>query len=102
MQIHQYHLVDARARATIDLRDHASEIRRAFRYVPFLPGRLTVHRNYYEFVTLQPLAASDARIMGQRIAKSAKELALMAIKVYQSTSTSQSKTSKQLFKRKKP
>jgi hypothetical protein len=100
MHINQYHLVDARARQSIDLRDHDAEIRRAFRYVPFVPGHLTTHQDHFEFITTQPLTATDARRMGRSIAASAIILAKMAVKVYASTPQSRSRTSTQLFKRK--
>lgn len=99
MYVYQYHLVDARARKAIDLRNHDAEIRRAFRYVRFLPGKLTVHHDHFEFFTLTPLAAADARHMGRSIAASATTLASMAVKVYQAALDSPNRTSTQLFKR---
>lgn len=98
MYAHQYHLVDARARQAIDLREHDAEIRRAFRYVRFLPGKLTMHRDHFEFVTLAPLTAADARHMGRSIAASATTLASMAVKVYEAAPESRSRRSTQLFK----
>lgn len=100
MYIHQYHLVDARARKAIDLRNHDVEIRRAFRYVPFVSGILTIHQDQFEFVTTQPLTAIDARQMGRSIAASAVNLTKMAVKVYQSAPATRNRTSTQLFKRK--
>lgn len=99
MYVHQYHLVDAGARIAIDLRVHDAEIRRAFRYVRFLPGRLTVHQSHFEFFTHTPLTAADARHMGRSIAASATTLASMAVKVYQASPNSHNRTSTQLFKR---
>lgn len=100
MNIYQYHLVDARARSAIDLRDHEAEIYRAFRYVPFASTNLKIHQDHFEFVTTHPLTSTDARQMGRSIAASAVNLAKMAVKVYQSAPATCSRTSTQLFKRK--
>lgn len=98
MYVHQYHLVDARSRLAIDLRDHDAEIRRAFRYVRFVPGKLTIHEDHFEFRTLTPLTPADARHMGRSIAASAITLASMAVKVYEAAHETRNRKSTQLFK----
>ncbi|AJW97100.1 hypothetical protein QHI69_06655 [Burkholderia gladioli pv. gladioli] len=99
MNTHQYHLVDAQARNMINLREHASEITRAFRYVPFRHGGLKIHPDCFEFTTPDPLTRTDSRLMGKAIAASATTLAAMAVKVYEAARDSKSRTSTQLFKR---
>lgn len=99
MYVNQYHLVDVRARLAIDLRAHDAEIRRAFRYVRFLPGKLSIHQDHFEFCTPTPITAADARHMGRSIAASATTLASMAVKVYQASTGSHNRASTQLFKR---
>ncbi|BEV53246.1 MULTISPECIES: hypothetical protein [Burkholderia cepacia complex] len=100
MNLHQYHLVDAGAREAIDLREHASEIQRAFRYVPFRHYGLKIHPGHFEFVTPDPFKPTDARLMGRSIAASATTLSAMAVKVYEAAADSKRNTSTQLFKRK--
>ncbi|WP_321886061.1 hypothetical protein [Paraburkholderia bannensis] len=99
MNLHQYHLVDAYARKMIDLRDHETEIKRAFRYVPFIHYGFKVHIDYFEFTTPNPLTSTDARLMGRTIAASATTLASMAVKVYEAEPESKRRTSTQLFKK---
>ena len=100
MNIYQYHLVDAGAREAIDLREHASEIKRAFRYVRFRHYGLKVHPGHFEFTTLDLLTPTDSRLMGKSIAASATTLAAMAVKVYEAAPDRKRNTSTQLFKRK--
>ena len=99
MNTYQYHLVDAQARNMIDLREHASEIKQAFRHAPFRHCGLKVHSDYFEFTTPHPLTRTDSRLMGKAIAASATTLAAMAVKVYEAAPDSKSRTSTQLFKR---
>ncbi|MFM0597314.1 hypothetical protein [Paraburkholderia dilworthii] len=99
MNLHQYHLVGAYARKMIDLRDHESEIKRAFRYVPFIHHGFKIHTDYFEFITPDPLTSTDARLMGKAIAASATTLASMAVKVYEAAPESKRRTSIQLFKK---
>ncbi|CAG9270591.1 hypothetical protein NX907_27620 [Burkholderia thailandensis] len=99
MNLHQYHLVDAYARKMIDLREHESEIKRAFRYVPFIHYGFKVHTDHFEFITPEPLTSADARLMGKSIAASATTLASMAVKVYEAAPESKRRTSTQLFKK---
>ncbi|NYH22465.1 hypothetical protein GGD40_001944 [Paraburkholderia bryophila] len=98
MYLHRYHLVDSRARSQIDLQNHQAEILRAFRYVSFLAGRITVLADRFEFCTSLPLTPADARSMGRQIARSATTLASQAVKVYVSHSGTAPKST-QLFKR---
>ena len=100
MNNYQYHLVDAQAREAIDLREHAPEIKQAFRYVPFRHYGLKIHPGHFEFTTPDPLTPTDSRLMGKAIAASAKKLAAVAVKVYEAAPDSERNTSKQLFKRK--
>jgi hypothetical protein len=99
MNSHQYHLVDAYARKMIDLRDYASEIKLAFRYVPFIHYGFRTYTDYFEFITPDPLTSTDARLMGKAIAASATTLASMAVKVYAAAPDSKRRTSTQLFKK---
>lgn len=99
MNTNKYHLVDVHARRTIDLREHASEIKRAFRYVSFIHHGFRIHADYFEFITPHPLTPTDARLMGRAIAASATTLASMAVKIYEAAPDSKSRTSTQLFKR---
>ncbi|WP_334016501.1 hypothetical protein, partial [Burkholderia gladioli] len=59
MNFNEYHLVDSYARKMIDLRDHESEIKRAFRYVPFIHYGIKAHADYFEFTTPHPLDLPD-------------------------------------------
>lgn len=102
MYHYQYHLVNAIARNAIDLGFHEAEIRRAFRYVKFLPNNLTVHGDHFEFVTRDELSAGDLRQMGHQIARSAKLLAAEAARVYEAVPESNRLKSTQLFKRIRP
>lgn len=99
MNTYRYHLVDAQARNVIDLRDHAPEIQRAFRYTPFRQTGFKVHPDHFEFTTPHPLTATDSRLMGKAIAASATTLAAMALKVYAAAPNIKRNTSRQLFKR---
>ncbi len=99
MNFNEYHLVDSYARKMIDLRDHESEIKRAFRYVPFIHYGIKAHADYFEFTTPHPLTSTDARLMGRAIASSATTLASMAVKVYEASPESKRRTSTQLFKK---
>lgn len=99
MNTHRYHLVDAQARNMIDLRDHAPEIQRAFRYTRFRHCGLKVHPDHFEFTTSHPLTATDSRLMGKAIAASATSLATMALKVYEAAPNTKRNASRQLFKR---
>jgi hypothetical protein len=99
MNLYQYHLVDAYARKMIDLRNHESEIKRAFRYVPFIHYAFKTHTDYFEFISPDLLTSSDARLMGKAIAASATTLASMAVKVYAAAPQSKRRTSTQLFKK---
>lgn len=99
MNTYHYHLVDARARKLIDLRDYELEIKRAFRFVPFLFHSIKAYADHFEFLTYKPLTATDARQMGRCIAKSAHKLAAMAVKVYEAEVGSGRGKSTQLFKK---
>ncbi|MBZ5793254.1 hypothetical protein K8353_24305 [Burkholderia contaminans] len=83
----------------IDLRDHATEIKRAFRNTPFRHCGFKVHPDHFEFTTPHSLTATDSRLMGKAIAASATTLAAVAVKVYEAAPDSKRNTSKQIFKR---
>ena len=99
MNLNRYHLVDAYARKMIDLREHESEIKRAFRYVPFIHYGFKTYIDYFEFITPDLLTPTDARLMGKAIAASATSLSSMAVKVYEAAPESKRRTSTQLFKK---
>lgn len=99
MYHYQYYLVNAIARSAIDLTDHRAEIQRAFRYVKFIPNNLTIHGDHFEFHTRDELSAGDLRQMGHQIARSAKQLAAEAARVYEAVPQSNRLKSTQLFKR---